>query len=458
MVNFSEKQKQWIRRYIKRHDDNTLEIKERSWGRNRQLFTFVFVVFVYMLFFKGGENNPFIKDIKFSIYPNVVLEQSFWEDPSNPGYTKRGVSKEQFISEMYEMHKKDIKKGWIIITVFILTSLLYIKGIKPRGKFRLDRRRKIIYIYEKNELHIAEIEKLSQPLYKYFAFKEDFGLGRKLSTSLVFWVPPYGKMSQLFIPKGVININDYSMRIFKNEEILPFLRQIMIEFLDPNTPQARIEQILAATECKKDFFNKFVDPILAIFDTGFWPQKRWNEKKVEKKIESYFANESTKITQLPICEFTPWGNGTPGFSIVSYFVPNKIISIEELKKQKFLFPCKDLYQPIDRSYMNTPTFNGFLEKLKEKADKNQLIITEDITQPMEELSKLTTEDELMKAKEWLCRMYSEGKLIFLDDNGNIDNTPITPKPVQKINIFIDYALGLIILIGLLWGTWAIVVD
>ncbi|OOF77379.1 hypothetical protein BKG96_08465 [Rodentibacter caecimuris] len=456
MQNFTKRQTQWIRRYIKKHNDSTLEIKERSWGKNRCLFTFVFVIFIYMLFFKAGDSNPFVQDIKFSLFPKTTLERSFWEDPNNPGYTRRGESKEQFIDEMYKIHRVDLKNGWIILFVFIGMSLLYIKGIKPRGKFRIDRQRKLIYTYDKNELHITEVEKLSEPLYKYFSFKEDTGLGRALSTSLVFWIQPYGKMSQLFIPKGVININDYSMRIFKNEEILPFIRQVMIEFLDPNTPKERISEILKATECKKDFFNKFIDPILAIFDLGFWRRKKWNEEKIEQKISDYFSHESIKITRLPICKFTPWGNDSSGAFPVAYFVPNKIVTVKELEKQGIPFPCKDLYQSIDNAYMNTPMFNGFLEKLKEKMDKNQVIFTEDINQPFEDLRKLKRESDFVKAKEWLTSMYSDGSLVFLDDNENIDDSPIIPKPISKINIIVDYAIGLATTVGLLWGAWFIV--
>lgn len=458
MPTLSKNQKQWITRYIRKHNNSTLEIAERSWGRSRFIFTFIFVIFIYISFFKGGSNNPFAREVNYALFPFQTLEQTFKiiEDENNPGHTLSGEPKDIYISTRYKSYWENSFPGWIIISIFIGSALIYLKSTRPRGKFRLDRERKIIYTYEKDKLYITEIEKLSEPLYKYFSFKEEFGLGRGSSTTLAFWIHPYGKMSQLFIPKGVINLNDYSMRIFRNERVLPFLRQIMIEFLDPNTPQERINEILAATECKKDFFNKFIDPILAIFDTGFWKRRKWNETKLESQILEYFSNEAKKIIHLPICQFTPWGNDNLGLLPIAYFVPNKIIEVKELEKKSSQLPPEELYVSIDKTYMDTPMFNGFLEKLKEKAAKNQILITEDITHNLATLNKLKKESEFIRAKEWLTRMYANGSLVFLDDNGNIDNSPITPKPISKINIVIDYSIWLATTIVLLWGTWAII--
>lgn len=352
--------KRMLRRCFVKIDEDTIEIKEKRGFLYKLIFIVSILSFGYYQFLHPEYRQTTFDDLKFTFQPETRFQKSWAraEDPSNPGFTKYGETKEKYFADMWEIHKDRIWRGYVYPIMYFVLFLILFKPAKRRARF--DRKRGIVYTYVGKKLYVTEINKLMRPFPEYIA---------AINANVFFWVHPYkNKGTGGFCLKGPqISVMDraawlpifalFFLAYIKPDiaayNTAPYLKKILVDFMNPNTPQERIDEIINAIDGKKGFFERIFGFLFNWIDSGLYTKKLPKQSVLEEKLEEYFQKEAPDIHELP------------SFRIANDFDSAKeqfkgvlIVSIEQNKKQGFnKVPCPNLF---DYPRYNTLHISKFL--------------------------------------------------------------------------------------------------
>ena len=339
--------KRMLRRCFVKIDENTIEIKEKRGVIIKLWVLFTMIVFGYYNFIHPDYRQTTFDDLKFTFQPETRFQKELRRvaDPKKPGYTKYGDTEEEFLAEMWEIHKDTVWRGYVYPIMYFLLLLILLKPAKRRA--RLDRKRGIIYTYMGKKLYVTEINKLMRPFPEYIA---------AMNASVFFWVHPYqrkGTGTICFKGPQIIVVDRSSwlpmlallFLVYIKPEVAayntaPYLKKILVDFMDPETPQERIDEILNAIEGKKGFFERISGFLFNWIDSGLYTKKLPKQAILEEKLEAYFDKEAPNIHELASYRIANnFDSAREQFKVVL------IISPEQNRKQGFdKVPCPNLFK------------------------------------------------------------------------------------------------------------------
>lgn len=339
--------KRMLRRCFVKIDENTIEIKEKRGVIIKLWVLFTMIVFGYYNFIHPDYRQTTFDDLKFTFQPETRFQKELRRvaDPKKPGYTKYGDTEEEFLAEMWEIHKDTVWRGYVYPIMYFLLLLILLKPAKRRARF--DRKRGIIYTYMGKKLYVTEINKLMRPFPEYIA---------AMNASVFFWVHPYqrkGTGTICFKGPQIIVVDRSSwlpmlallFLVYIKPEVAayntaPYLKKILVDFMDPETPQERIDEILNAIDGKKGFFERISGFLFNWIDSGLYTKKLPKQAILEEKLEAYFDKEAPNIHELASYRIANnFDSAREQFKVVL------IISPEQNRKQGFdKVPCPNLFK------------------------------------------------------------------------------------------------------------------
>ena len=339
--------KRMLRRCFVKIDENTIEIKEKRGVIIKLWVLFTMIVFGYYNFIHPDYRQTTFDDLKFTFQPETRFQKELRRvaDPKKPGYTKYGDTEEEFLAEMWEIHKDTVWRGYVYPIMYFLLLLILLKPAKRRARF--DRKRGIIYTYMGKKLYVTEINKLMRPFPEYIA---------AMNASVFFWVHPYqrkGTGTICFKGPQIIVVDRSSwlpmlallFLVYIKPEVAayntaPYLKKILVDFMDPETPQERIDEILNAIDGKKGFFERISGFLFNWIDSGLYTKKLPKQAILEEKLEAYFDKEAPHIHELASYRIANnFDSAREQFKVVL------IISPEQNRKQGFdKVPCPNLFK------------------------------------------------------------------------------------------------------------------
>ena len=302
--------KRMLRRCFVKIDENTIEIKEKRGVIIKLWVLFTMIVFGYYNFIHPDYRKTTFDDLKFTFQPETRFQEAWelYQNPNNPEYTYAGTTKPEFMKDMWELHKDSVWRGYVYPIMYFVLLLILLKPAKRRA--RLDRKRGIIYTYMDKKLYVTEINKLMRPFPEYIV---------AINASVFFWVHPYKNKGTggLCLKGPQISVIDRSawfpmfallFLVYIKPEVAayntaPYLKKILVDFMDPETPQERIDEILNAIDGKKGFFERISGFLFNWIDSGLYTKKLPKQAILEEKLEAYFDKEAPHITELPSFRF-----------------------------------------------------------------------------------------------------------------------------------------------------------
>ena len=339
--------KRMLRRCFVKIDENTIEIKEKRGVIIKLWVLFTMMVFGYYNFIHPDYRQTTFDDLKFTFQPETRFQKELRRvaDPKKPGYTKYGDTEEEFLAEMWEIHKDTVWRGYVYPIMYFLLLLILLKPAKRRARF--DRKRGIIYTYMGKKLYVTEINKLMRPFPEYIV---------AINATVFFWVHPYKNKGTggLCLKGPQISVIDRSawfpmfallFLVYIKPEVAayntaPYLKKILVDFMDPETPQERIDEILNAIDGKKGFFERISGFLFNWIDSGLYTKKLPKQAILEEKLEAYFDKEAPNIHELASYRIANnFDSAREQFKVVL------IISPEQNRKQGFdKVPCPNLFK------------------------------------------------------------------------------------------------------------------
>ena len=339
--------KRMLRRCFVKIDENTIEIKEKRGVIIKLWVLFTMMVFGYYNFIHPDYRQTTFDDLKFTFQPETRFQKELRRvaDPKKPGYTKYGDTEEEFLAEMWEIHKDTVWRGYVYPIMYFLLLLILLKPAKRRARF--DRKRGIIYTYMGKKLYVTEINKLMRPFPEYIV---------AINATVFFWVHPYKNKGTggLCLKGPQISVIDRSawfpmfallFLVYIKPEVAayntaPYLKKILVDFMDPETPQERIDEILNTIDGKKGFFERISGFLFNWIDSGLYTKKLPKQAILEEKLEAYFDKEAPNIHELASYRIANnFDSAREQFKVVL------IISPEQNRKQGFdKVPCPNLFK------------------------------------------------------------------------------------------------------------------
>ena len=339
--------KRMLRRCFVKIDENTIEIKEKRGVIIKLWVLFTMMVFGYYNFIHPDYRQTTFDDLKFTFQPETRFQKELRRvaDPKKPGYTKYGDTEEEFLAEMWEIHKDTVWRGYVYPIMYFLLLLILLKPAKRRARF--DRKRGIIYTYMGKKLYVTEINKLMRPFPEYIV---------AINATVFLWVHPYKNKGTggLCLKGPQISVIDRSawfpmfallFLVYIKPEVAayntaPYLKKILVDFMDPETPQERIDEILNAIDGKKGFFERISGFLFNWIDSGLYTKKLPKQAILEEKLEAYFDKEAPNIHELASYRIANnFDSAREQFKVVL------IISPEQNRKQGFdKVPCPNLFK------------------------------------------------------------------------------------------------------------------
>ena len=339
--------KRMLRRCFVKIDENTIEIKEKRGVIIKLWVLFTMMVFGYYNFIHPDYRQTTFDDLKFTFQPETRFQKELRRvaDPKKPGYTKYGDTEEEFLAEMWEIHKDTVWRGYVYPIMYFLLLLILLKPAKRRARF--DRKRGIIYTYMGKKLYVTEINKLMRPFPEYIV---------AINATVFLWVHPYKNKGTggLCLKGPQISVIDRSawfpmfallFLVYIKPEVAayntaPYLKKILVDFMDPETPQERIDEILNAIDGKKGFFERISGFLFNWIDSGLYTKKLPKQAILEEKLEAYFDKEAPHIHELASYRIANnFDSAREQFKVVL------IISPEQNRKQGFdKVPCPNLFK------------------------------------------------------------------------------------------------------------------
>jgi len=302
--------KRMLRRCFVKIDENTIEIKEKRGVIIKLWVLFTMIVFGYYDFIHPKYKQVIYNELQFTFQPETRFQKEWelYQDPNNKGFTYAGKSRAQFIEKMKQITNGDIWKGYFHVGKYLFLLFILLKPAKRRA--RLDRKRGIIYTYMGKKLYVTEINKLMRPFPEYIV---------AINATVFLWVHPYKNKGTggLCLKGPQISVIDRSawfpmfallFLVYIKPEVAayntaPYLKKILVDFMDPETPQERIDEILNAIEGKKGFFERISGFLFNWIDSGLYTKKLPKQAILEEKLEAYFDKEAPHITELPSFRF-----------------------------------------------------------------------------------------------------------------------------------------------------------
>ena len=339
--------KRMLRRCFVKIDENTIEIKEKRGVIIKLWVLFTMIVFGYYDFIHPKYKQVIYNELQFTFQPETRFQKEWelYQDPNNKGFTYAGKSRAQFIEKMKQITNGDIWKGYFHVGKYLFLLFILLKPAKRRA--RLDRKRGIIYTYMGKKLYVTEINKLMRPFPEYIA---------AMNASVFFWVHPYqrkGTGTICFKGPQIIVVDRSSwlpmlallFLVYIKPEVAayntaPYLKKILVDFMDPETPQERIDEILNAIDGKKGFFERISGFLFNWIDSGLYTKKLPKQAILEEKLEAYFDKEAPNIHELASYRIANnFDSAREQFKVVL------IISPEQNRKQGFdKVPCPNLFK------------------------------------------------------------------------------------------------------------------
>ena len=302
--------KRMLRRCFVKIDENTIEIKEKRGVIIKLWVLFTTIVFGYYDFIHPKYKQVIYNELQFTFQPETRFQKEWelYQDPNNKGFTYAGKSRAQFIEKMKQITNGDIWKGYFHVGKYLFLLFILLKPAKRRARF--DRKRGIIYTYMGKKLYVTEINKLMRPFPEYIV---------AINATVFFWVHPYKNKGTggLCLKGPQISVIDRSawfpmfallFLVYIKPEVAayntaPYLKKILVDFMDPETPQERIDEILNAIDGKKGFFERISGFLFNWIDSGLYTKKLPKQAILEEKLEAYFDKEAPYITELPSFRF-----------------------------------------------------------------------------------------------------------------------------------------------------------
>ncbi|MBN6064286.1 hypothetical protein, partial [Aggregatibacter actinomycetemcomitans] len=228
--------------------------------------------------------------------------------------------------------------------MYFVLLLILLKPAKRRA--RLDRKRGIIYTYIDKKLYVTEINKLMRPFPEYIA---------AINAAVFFWVHPYQRKGTgtLWFKGPQILVVDRSswlpmfallFLVYIKPDVVayntaPYLKKILVDFMNPNTPQERIDEILHAIDEKKGFFERISGFLFNWIDSGLYTKKLPKQALLEEKLADYFKEEAPHITELPSFRFA-----NDFDTLADKWRNVLIVSCKENRKKGYdTVPCPNLF-------------------------------------------------------------------------------------------------------------------
>ena len=339
--------KRMLRRCFVKIDENTIEIKEKRGVIIKLWVLFTTIVFGYYDFIHPKYKQVIYNELQFTFQPETRFQKEWelYQDPNNKGFTYAGKSRAQFIEKMKQITNGDIWKGYFHVGKYLFLLFILLKPAKRRA--RLDRKRGIIYTYMGKKLYVTEINKLMRPFPEYIV---------AINATVFLWVHPYKNKGTggLCLKGPQISVIDRSawfpmfallFLVYIKPEVAayntaPYLKKILVDFMDPETPQERIDEILNAIEGKKGFFERISGFLFNWIDSGLYTKKLPKQAILEEKLEAYFDKEAPNIHELASYRIANnFDSAREQFKVVL------IISPEQNRKQGFdKVPCPNLFK------------------------------------------------------------------------------------------------------------------
>ncbi|OOF65449.1 hypothetical protein [Rodentibacter sp. Ppn85] len=362
--------KRMLRRCFVKIDDNTIEIKGKRGGTVKLVFIII-TAFGYYDFIHPDYRQTTFDDLKFTFQPETRFQDSwlFNADFSRPNYTRHGQTKEEYLAEMWEIHKGSVWRGYVYPIKYFLLLLILLKPSKRRA--RLDRKRGIIYTYVGKKLYVTEINKLMRPFPEYIA---------AMNASVFFWVHPYQRKGtgtlcfkgpqilvvdhSSWLPMFALLFLVYIKPDVATYNTAPHLKKILVDFMNPDTPQERIDDIMNAIDGKKGFFERLFGLLFNWIDSGLYTKKRPKQAFLEEKLAEYFQKEAPNITELPSFRFA---NDFDKFSDKWHnFV---ILSCQYNRKVGYgTVPCPNLFDYPKQDTLHVSKFFGTWGNIQDESN------------------------------------------------------------------------------------------
>ena len=376
--------KRMLRRCFVKIDENTIEIKEKRGVIIKLWVLFTTIVFGYYDFIHPKYKQVIYNELQFTFQPETRFQKEWelYQDPNNKGFTYAGKSRAQFIEKMKQITNGDIWKGYFHVGKYLFLLFILLKPAKRRA--RLDRKRGIIYTYMGKKLYVTEINKLMRPFPEYIV---------AINATVFFWVHPYKNKGTggLCLKGPQISVIDRSawfpmfallFLVYIKPEVAayntaPYLKKILVDFMDPETPQERIDEILNAIDGKKGFFERISGFLFNWIDSGLYTKKLPKQAILEEKLEAYFDKEAPNIHELASYRIANnFDSAREQFKVVL------IISPEQNRKQGFdKVPCPNLFKYPNESLHFSKLLgtwgniqdesNTSLEELEKQQDKKK---------------------------------------------------------------------------------------
>ncbi|WP_288065010.1 hypothetical protein [Rodentibacter caecimuris] len=337
---------QALRRCFVKIDDNTIEIKERKGIFFKLVFIVITAASIYFDFIDSSHRYSVLEDLQFTFQPETRFQKSwfFAMDPYNPGYTRHGKTKEEYLAGMWNSHKDEVWKGYYYVGKYLVLFFILFRPSKKRARF--DRKRGIIYTYIGKKFYITELNKLMRPFPEYIS---------AVNATVFFWVHPYhdkGTGTPCFrgpqfaiadrsswLPMLALTLLPFLRQELVKFNTTPYLKKILVDFMNPATPQERIDEVMNAIEGRKGIFEWLFGLMFNWIDGGLYCKTLPKKAFLEEKIAHYFKEESPRIEGLP--SFHP---ATSFDSLCDQVKGYVIISVKENKKFGYQAPCPNLFE------------------------------------------------------------------------------------------------------------------
>ena len=344
--NLTRQEQRLMRHWFSKVDENTIELKEKRWAPVKIVLCFILIVSVYYDFINPNYKKDTLRYIELSFQTEKWLERGFQRDISedNPKLNRWGQTKAQYINDalewLYTQHKWELAVGYFIVGKYLFILLICLYPTQRRVRF--DRKRQIVYTYLGKKLYITEVNKLMRPFPEYII---------NTGGAILFWVHPYQYTPLLRRMRhgSQMMVMDYTMwlpmfslffskTLFKKSKAA-LLKAVLVDFMNPDTPQERIDSIIASLNTQRSLREWVVEILFGWFDGGLYCRRLPKQDVLEKAIAHYFSEDAPHILALPSCyqpaDYKVW-------SLDYAFL--MINSVEKNRGMGFDAPCPDLYE------------------------------------------------------------------------------------------------------------------
>ncbi|KDE40904.1 hypothetical protein ADINL_0553 [Nitrincola lacisaponensis] len=285
---------------ITKIDDDVIEIPHMTaMGAN----TFFKMVFIALMLGSAAAYNPgwFSSDGKpgvayAAIYKMFNREESILssfsrsEDKNNPGYTRTGMSYENFKLDMLERHGRGIGSGLFAIGFLLGTWILL--NIAIANPVRIDRKRRIMYTWIHGQFACIQfpsnIDQPMQVVEAHVPMRDKANDLYNMTGPLNLWLPYPKKNKNVIVSlganHGLFNAMVLGQPYYLQDFLNDYLASPNPKWLDQLGPKRK---------------PKYVHPLnYFLFHFSrlqFLPQFPFKKRKTEKAIEAFMKNPRTKL-------------------------------------------------------------------------------------------------------------------------------------------------------------------